>query len=43
MTALDTYPPNEVAEMLRAIGIALIEVAQPTPIVEARLLHITAW
>jgi uncharacterized membrane protein YjjP (DUF1212 family) len=42
MTALDTYPPNEVAEMLRAIGIALIEVAQPTPIVEARLLHIAA-
>jgi uncharacterized membrane protein YjjP (DUF1212 family) len=26
--------------MLRAIGIALIEVAQPTPIVEQRLMHI---
>ena len=28
--------------MLREIGIALVEVAQPTPVVEARLLHIAA-
>lgn len=36
----DTYDPMEVAAMLREIGIALVEVAQPTPVVEARLLHI---
>ena len=38
----DTYEPREVAAMLREIGIALVEVAQPTPIVEARLMHIAA-
>ena len=38
----DTHPPTEVAAMLREIGIALVEVAQPTPIVEARLLQIAA-
>lgn len=38
----DTYDPREVAAMLREIGIALVEVAQPTPIVESRLMHIAA-
>ena len=38
----DSYPPMEVAVMLREIGIALVEVAQPTPIVEGRLLAIAA-
>ena len=28
--------------MLRSIGIALVEVAQPTPVVEDRLAHIAA-
>lgn len=36
----DTYDPREVAAMLREIGIALVEVSQPTPIVESRLEHI---
>ena len=36
----DTYHPREIAAMLREIGIALIEVSQPTPNVEARLLQI---
>ena len=27
----DTYDPREIAAMLREIGIALVEVAQPTP------------
>lgn len=36
----DTFDPREVAAMLREIGIALVEVAQPTPIVESRLEHI---
>ena len=36
----DSYHPMEVAAMLREIGIALVEVAQPTPIVEARLQQI---
>lgn len=38
----DSYPVVEVAAMLREIGIALVEVAQPTPIVEARLERIAA-
>ncbi len=38
----DTYDLVSVAEMLREIGIALVEVAQPTPIVESRLLRIAA-
>jgi uncharacterized membrane protein YjjP (DUF1212 family) len=38
----DVYPPKEVASMLREIGIALIEVSQPTPNVEARLQQIAA-
>ena len=38
----DSYDPEDVASMLREIGIALVEVAQPTPIVEARLLRIAA-
>lgn len=36
----DTFDPREVAAMLREIGIALVEVAQPTPIVESRLEQI---
>lgn len=38
----DTYDPKEVASMLREIGIALIEVSQPTPNVEGRLQQIAA-
>lgn len=38
----DAYDPRQVAAMLREIGIALIEVSQPTPIVESRLLSIAA-
>lgn len=38
----DTYPVGDVAEMMRLIGIALIEVAQPTSIVENRLMRIAA-
>lgn len=38
----DSYDPVDVAAMLREIGIALVEVAQPTPIVEGRLLQIAA-
>ena len=38
----DHYDPMEVAAMLRDIGIALVEVAQPTPVVEARLLQIAS-
>ncbi len=38
----DTYDPVDIAAMLREIGIALVEVAQPTPIVEARLTQIAA-
>jgi len=38
----DSYPPVEVAAMLREIGIALVEVDQPTPIVEGRLRQIAA-
>ena len=38
----DTHDPKEVASMLREIGIALIEVSQPTPNVEARLQQIAA-
>ncbi len=36
----DSYAPQDVAEMLREIGIALLEVSQPVPIVESRLLTI---
>jgi len=38
----DAYDPRDVAAMLREIGIALIEVCQPTPIVESRLHTIAA-
>lgn len=38
----DAYDPRQVAAMLREIGIALIEVSQPTPIVESRLRNIAA-
>ena len=38
----DSYDPVDVASMLRTIGIALVEVAQPTPIVEGRLLRMAA-
>ncbi len=38
----DTHDHVAVAAMLREIGIALVEVAQPTPIVEARLVSIAA-
>lgn len=38
----DSYDPVDIAVMLREIGIALIEVAQPTAIVEARLVAIAA-
>ena len=38
----DTYSPVEVAAMLREIGVALSEVAQPTPIVHGRLRQIAA-
>ena len=38
----DAYAPVEVAAMLREIGVALSEVAQPTPIVEDRLRQIAA-
>ncbi len=42
LAAPDRYPPGDVAEMMRLIGIALVEVAQPTPIVEGRLSKIAA-
>lgn len=38
----DSHDQADVAAMLREIGIALVEVAQPTPIVEARLMRIAA-
>ncbi|MEI6251861.1 MAG: threonine/serine exporter family protein [Mycobacteriaceae bacterium] len=38
----DFYPAENVAEMLREIGVALSEVAQAAPIVEGRLLKIAA-
>lgn len=38
----DHYDPMSVAAMLRDIGIALVEVSQPTPVVEARLLQIAS-
>jgi uncharacterized membrane protein YjjP (DUF1212 family) len=38
----DSYDPEEVASMLRVIGVALSEVAQSTPIVEGRLTKIAA-
>jgi uncharacterized membrane protein YjjP (DUF1212 family) len=38
----DTYPPGDVAAMLREIGVALSEVAQAAPIVEDRLIRIAA-
>lgn len=41
-TVADTHDPTDVAMMLCEIGIALVEVAQPTPIVEQRLVRIAA-
>ena len=41
-TVADTHDPTEVAMMLCEIGIALVEVSQPTPIVEQRLVRIAA-
>ena len=41
-TVRDTHDPNAVAAMLCEIGIALVEVSQPTPIVEQRLARIAA-
>ncbi|BBX15449.1 hypothetical protein CRI77_20040 [Mycolicibacterium duvalii] len=38
----DTHPVDEVAEMLREIGIALVEVQVPTGVVESRLTRIAA-
>ncbi|BBZ78244.1 hypothetical protein MANY_35810 [Mycolicibacterium anyangense] len=38
----DTHDQVEIAAMLRAIGIALVEVEQPTQLVEGRLLQIAA-
>lgn len=38
----DSYPPDDVAAMLREIGVALSEVAQAAPIVEDRLFRIAA-
>ena len=38
----DSYPANEVASMMREIGVALSEVAQPIPIVQGRLEAIAA-
>jgi uncharacterized membrane protein YjjP (DUF1212 family) len=38
----DTHNKDEVANMLREIGIALVEVNQPTPVVTARLQEIAA-
>ena len=38
----DSYDPTDVASMLREIGVALSEVAQPIPIVEGRLQNIAA-
>jgi len=38
----DTYPPDDVAAMLREIGVALSEVAQAAPLVESRLFRIAA-
>ncbi len=38
----DTFPIDEVAEMLRDIGIALIEVQVPSGVVESRLERIAA-
>lgn len=41
-TVPDTHDPNALAAMLCEIGIALVEVSQPTPIVEQRLTRIAA-
>ncbi|CAN1543091.1 COG2966 Uncharacterized conserved protein [Mycobacteriaceae bacterium] len=38
----DTYPADDVAAMLREIGVALSEIAQAAPIVESRLFRIAA-
>jgi hypothetical protein len=38
----DSYPPIEIAAMMREIGVALSEVAQPIPIVQGRLEAIAA-
>ena len=42
LAAPDSYSPVQVAAMLREIGVALSEVAQPTPIVQDRLRQIAA-
>jgi len=36
----DAYPVGAVAQMLREIGIALLEVQEPSGVVETRLMHI---
>ena len=41
-TVRDKHDPNAIAAMLCEIGIALVEVSQPTPIVEQRLERIAA-
>ncbi len=38
----DTHDQVEIAAMLREIGIALVEVEQPTQLVEGRLVQIAA-
>ena len=38
----DSYPAIEIAAMMREIGVALSEVAQPIPIVQGRLEAIAA-
>jgi len=38
----DSYPAIEIAAMMREIGVALSEVAQPIPIVQGRLVAIAA-
>lgn len=40
LAAPDSYDDADVAAMLREIGLALIEVSQPTPLVSIRLQHI---
>lgn len=38
----DTYDPADVADMLREIGVAMVETSQPVQVVEQRLLQIGA-
>lgn len=38
----DSYEPAEVADMLREIGVAMVETSQPVQVVEQRLLQIGA-